>query len=254
MKKTTLVILLTLVLVSIGAVSQSAQTWPNLTKIKIAPNKNCSIDGAATPGTEKAKSNRLKNRFRKPSGSFESLTLDDLLALNQGRAATVNGKRRIVDFPTSGHPDNRRAVTIEGFVRKIFVAGCSKPTATRKGGESCNCNSSDKDICDAHIDILPDEDSDDTGGRNVYVAEITRRSRMLAAKGLLSSNVGNDWSVAALKSKIEGKRVRFSGYLFFDTDHTDQAFQSDPQNNIGRNNFRQTAWEVHPVMGIRVLN
>lgn len=253
MKKTILLILLTFALVSIVTVSPSAQApWPDLTTIDIGGGKTCSIDGGGTG--EKAKSNNLKNRFRLPSGSFTTITFDGLLALNQGRAATVGGKRKIVDFPKSGDPSNRRAVTFEGFVRKVFTAGCAKPSPGRKGGESCNCNSFDPDICDIHIDVLPDKDSVTTGGRNVYVVEITRRSRILASQGLLSSNVGNDWTADTLKPLLEGKRVRFSGFLFFDTDHFDQAFQSDPTNKIGRSNFRQTAWEVHPVMGIKVLN
>jgi len=232
--------------------------WPNLTKIKLGNGKTCSIDGAGTG--EKAKLNNLKNRFRLPTGNFETITFDDLLALDQGHKETVGAKTKIVDFPESGDPNNKRAVVLEGYVEKVFTAGCSKPTKPkngkpgRKGGESCNCNSSDPGICDVHINVLPDENSDNSDGRNTYVVEITLRSRILAKQGLLDSNVGNNWSAVVLKDKLERHRVQFSGFLFFDTDHFDQAFQTDPTNKVGRSNFRQTVWEVHPVLGIRVMD
>ena len=77
--------------------------WPDLTTISVG-NKMCSIDGAAQPGSEKAKLNDLKNRFRLPSGSFSPITFDELLALNQGH---IQGNQ-IVGFPGSSDSGNKR--------------------------------------------------------------------------------------------------------------------------------------------------
>jgi hypothetical protein len=236
--------------------------WPDLTWIKVGSNKSCGIDGAAEAQSEKAKLNNLKNRFELPSGDFEPITFEGLLALKQGEPN--DDETEIVDFPNSTDEDNEKAVSIEGYVDSVSVGGCSS-------GESCNCKTQIPQYCDTHINVLPDKHTNKNGGRNVYVVEVTRRIRILASKGLLSSNIGNDWSTEPLRQKLERHRVRFSGYLYFDTDHSQEAWVNDPENKIGfkkrngrflrdrrgrkvGNNWRQTAWEIHPVMAIRRLD
>ncbi|MEO8433888.1 MAG: hypothetical protein ABI596_03265 [Pyrinomonadaceae bacterium] len=226
--------------------------WPDLSTLNNFKNPSgnkCGINGAGV-SAEKKSLNRLKNRFRLPEGAFETITFTDLLALDQGEVDTQLND--IVNFPGSGDPNNQRAVTVEGFVASVFTGGCAKHG--NKGGESCNCNTTAKALCDAHINVVPQQGMSSVGGRNTYVVEVTERVRRLAAQGLLSSNIGKDWSVFRLQQKLSGHRVRFSGFLFFDTDHANQAWVNDPTNKVGSSNFRQTAWEIHPVMAIRVLD
>lgn len=134
-------------------------------------------------------------------------------------------------------------------MQDVFAAGCRRYSAT-SGGESCNCNTTTRSQCDAHINVVVDPFNNAGNGRGVVVVEVTERSRRLAAQGLLTSNIGNDWSTQTLRARLLGRWVRFSGWLFFDADHYDQAWVVDENNTIGRSNFRETAWEIHPVMGI----
>jgi len=225
-------------------VGMAQPAWPDLTTIRVGVNKTCTVDGAAVPGSEKARLNRLKNRFRLPEGTATSITLNQLLTLNQGH---IQGQH-IIDFPDSSDPDNQRAVSFIGYVLKVSTGGCSE-------GESCNCKTQETRYCDTHIDVIPTKNTNHADGRNLYVVEITQRMRILAKQGLVSSNIGsNTWSTSVLKSKLEGRRVRFSGFLYFDTDHATEAWVSDPEDIIGGDNWRQTAWEIHPVMRIQVLN
>jgi hypothetical protein len=241
MRRFILSTLATLLFILAGTAQPS---WPDLTTIKVGVNKTCTVDGAAAPGSEKARLNRLKNRFRLPNGTATPITLNQLLTLNQGH---IQGQQ-IIGFPDSSDANNQRAVTLEGYVLRVSTGGCS-------AGESCNCKTQETPFCDTHIDVIPAKNTNHTDGRNVYVVEITQRIRILAKQGLVTSNLGsNTWSTGVLKSKLEGHRVRFSGFLYFDTDHATEAWVSDPADIIGGDNWRQTAWEVHPVMRIQVLN
>lgn len=243
MKRKLLTSLFIFILVLVGTALAQPQ-WPDLTTIKVGVNKTCTVDGSATPGTEKARLNRLKNRFRFPTSNATPITLNQLLALNQGHIQN----EQIVGFPGSGHPDNQRAVTFEGYVIKVSTGGCS-------AGESCNCKTQETPFCDTHIDVIPTKNTPHPNGHNVYVVEVTQRMRLLAKQGLITSNLGsNTWSTDVLRSRLLNRRVRFSGYLYFDTDHATEAWVSDPDDVVGGDNWRQTAWEVHPVMRIQILN
>jgi hypothetical protein len=239
--------ILSILAVSIFVLVGFAQApWPNLNTITVGDNQTCTIDGSANPATnpEKARLNRLKNRYRLPTGNAQTITFNQLLALNQGHIQGNN----MVGFPNSSDPNNQRAVVLEGYVNKVATGGCSS-------GESCNCKTRDHRYCDTHIDVFPNQNSVNEDGRNMFVVEITARIRLLATQGLLTSNMNtNEWTTEKLRDRLLHRRVRFSGFLYFDTDHATEAWVSDPNDVIGGDNWRQTAWEVHPVMRIQVLN
>ena len=94
-----------------------------------------------------------------------------------------------------------------------------------EGQESCNCYSHEKKEHDEHIYLC--SDPDDQNLANTVVCEITRK----ASPELRAMNM----------HELIGKMVAVEGYAFIDPDHTNAK-------------WRKTAFEVHPVVDIKVLN
>jgi hypothetical protein len=230
-------LVLILILVSLAVTSAGAQpAWPNLDVLDAYPNATgdtCPLSGTADPQTEKGKVNALKNRYTLPANGFEPMLLSQLFALPSGTASTP---------PPSTDPNHNRAVTVVGYVREV------KPGGTR--GESCNCKATRRDLVDTHIEIVLDPNRHDETGRGMVVVETTERVRRLARDGLLTSNLGNDWSHQALRDRLLGRWVKLSGWLFYDVSHHTESWRVDPQNRVANNNWRETGWEIHPVIAI----
>jgi hypothetical protein len=85
----------------------------------------------------------------------------------------------------------------------------------------------------------------------MMVVEGQERIRRVAAKGLLSSNIGNDWGTSMLRAKLLGRWVKVSGWLFYDADHHLESWWVDKHNTRDGNNWRATGWEIHPVMALK---
>ncbi len=209
--------------------------WPNLTTIETYPNpfgETCTIDGTTQrggmPTANRTNENELKNRFYPPS-SYQPYTVYQMLRLPNDQDNSLE----------------QTGIALTGFVKGV------KPGGTN--GESCNCEASGKGEVDAHIEVITDPKEDNAEGQGMIVVEVTERSRRLAALGLLPTTIGNDWTTEQLKRQITGKWVRFSGWLLYDTDHVKESWNVDPEDGLGRRNWRGTPWEVHPVMGIEVL-
>jgi hypothetical protein len=240
--------------------SPSPMSWPDLDKLKNPDGTTCGLSGAPKGSAERGAQNRLRNRYHLPDHGFEPLTLEDLLKLLQGE---IDDRNRLINYPLSSDRNHERAVAIVGYVTDVLVLGCGAadtkgdiitevPLPKRKGVESANCFVNDPGLCTAQIFITSDPNLPLEGGRNLFVVTVTRRSRFLAKRELLISNIGNDWSTQVLREKIWKHWVRFSGWLFFNQNYRDRGWAIDPSDKIGKPNDRQSAWGLHPVMGIEV--
>jgi hypothetical protein len=173
----------------------------------------CLSDVLLLPG--KRELNRLKNRTALPSlnDMDPAVTLEAMSAPGHDRARW----------------SHHRAGTIEGIVVRVHDAG----------RESANCFSGTR--VDAHIELAQQLDA---APAQRVIVEVTPPIRDWA------SGLGRDWSTATLQRELTGRRVRIQGWLMFDDEHDREAENTNP----GRpQNWRATAWELHPVTAIQVL-
>lgn len=180
----------------------------------------CGIHGKATKSSPVYALNALKNRYKVPADSdYDStITLDRLL-----NSADPNA------FSTDS------AVMIQGYVYNVKVGGI----------ESCNCKTKSVVFRDTHIELTPS--ADDTDAAHKVIVEVSPRLRAMMKRK------GENWSTAALKKALIGHTVKVGGWLLYDAEHETEAFANDPQDQVGRKNWRGTCWEVHPITSLTVL-
>lgn len=156
--------------------------------------------------------NALKNRQTLPAAADfdERVTLEAMLAPGDDRARW----------------HDTRAGAIEGYVVRVLDAGA----------ESANCFSNAR--LDTHIEVARRADAAPT---ERVIVEVTPPMRDWAASR------GLDWTTPTLRSLLTGRRVRIEGWLLFDHEHDGESENSRPGH---RDNWRATAWEIHPVTAI----
>jgi hypothetical protein len=59
-----------------------------------------------------------------------------------------------------------------------------------------------------------------------------------------------NWSEETLQAQLVGHWVEFEGWLYFDAGHAEESENISPHNP---ENWRATAWEIHPVTKITVI-
>ena len=158
---------------------------------------------------------RLKNRTALPQAAdFDPrVTLDALLQRGDDR-----------DRWSTDH-----AARVQGLVVDVAYAGA----------EATNCwNPCRRDI---HILIANRKDAPKS---EQVVVEVTPNLRDWAA------GQGIDWSEQTLQAQLVGHWCEFEGWLYFDIGHDEESENVAPGN---AENWRGTAWEIHPVTRIRVV-
>ena len=211
-----------------AAADTPVKKWPDLSVLTHYPNPGgttCGMDGKPGLSTAARTNNRLKNRFQL-GDKAEELSFAQMISLKPRDSS-----------------QNNRYVSVVGYVQDV------KPGYSKNQGN--NCDASQRRETDTHIELLLSPNEHDHHG--VVILATTERIRRLAQQGLLLSNIGNDWSEKNLRKNLFGKWVRFTGWLYYDREHEQESWVVDPEDKVGRKNWRQTAWELHPVMGIEVL-
>ena len=122
--------------------------------------------------------------------------------------------------------DFNKAVEITAFVAHVKEG---------EPGETCNCGRDD--LHDVHIEVVGKE-SDKDNKKKFVIFEISPR---------FEDRLGD---TDAVKQEIEGKWVKFTGYLAYDYWHRANSSNRKKKGKI----WRATAWEIHPVTSFKVVD
>ena len=190
--------------------------------------RNCKACGSATSNKGR-RLNLLKNR--------------DATA-TQPHKVTIAEIRKPAN--NSGHFNPSQQVWLVGFVASLD-----------KGGFKETCNCSREDLRDIHINVVadPSERNDKT---KYVVVEITPRWQ----NKFHLNDSDYDAMLASVKSDIEGKWVRFEGWMMSDSYHVSESKNTAAQGTpVCQDNgsdpspcvWRATTWEVHPVTAYKVV-
>ena len=160
----------------------------------------------------------MKNRFTAPQPSeiVTSITLQAILEAGDDETRWKDSD----------------GATITGYVFDVKAGSV----------ESVNCGATTVEFKDSHIEVTLS--STDTAETRRFILEVTPRWRALVAES------GEDWSNRGLTNALEGRCAELTGWMFWDQHHRGDAENTDPGAG---NNWRATAWEIHPVTALRAV-
>ena len=173
------------------------------------------------------------------------------LNVNKNRGTAVTSPKKITVEAMRDPANNTgkftptKQVSVTGFVAGVDPGGMP---------ETCNCKR--PDLRDVHINIVAN--ASEVGDQSKYVVvEFTPRWE----KKFHFNDSNYDVMLAAVKAQIEGKFVKFDGWMLYDFIHANASQSTSPNQpacpNDGQQhpncNWRATPWEVHPVTAFTVV-
>lgn len=102
------------------------------------------------------------------------------------------------------------------------------------GSETRNCHSKNQADMDIHVELVLDLNSAGKTGR--MIVEVNRYTQAQYPE-MSYKNI----------HKLIGKYVQVDGWMFFDEEHKQNAYNTNPK---GTTIWRATCWEIHPLMNI----
>ncbi len=196
----------------------------------------CTMNGGGTRPDDIATS-QLKNRYSTPHE-------DDFLPGSYGTGpnggSAVDSWKTLLALPvwTKGNKTADLSADQKGFRLRGYI------TDVEEGGvEVCNCHQKEPEHRDVHIYISAAKSDPKYAGKpySVIVEVTPRIRRLLHHEG--------DWDYKSLQSLL-GKQVDIEGWLFYDGEHWPNAVKESGTSNL----WRQTCWEIHPVVNIQAVN
>ncbi|SRR5258707_1267871 len=173
------------------------------------------------------------------------------LNVNKNRGNAVTSPQKITVEAIRDPANNtgkftpNKQVSVTGFVAGVDPGGMP---------ETCNCKRTD--LRDVHINIVAN--ASEVGDQSKYVVvEFTPRWE----KTFHFDDSNYDAMLAAVKAQIQGKFVKFDGWMLYDFIHANASHSTSPTQPACPNdgqihpncNWRATPWEVHPVTAYTIV-
>jgi hypothetical protein len=218
---------------------------------------DCANQSEGTAQSQDARErNRLKNRWPVNLSLFTVEQLDTTGFLRKVREydSRLESKRR--GELTAAQKDEldsyeNQIVSLTGW---LVLAYAGPP-------ETTNCASAT--FHDWHLEIFenPSDHAPQVGDSTPIICEVTPRTEQrIYRDGARIQSLAEFFRLQDVSYKATGHKackVRVTGYLMWDDDHNGSADVGSAVQYFSKNGFhhpwRSTAWEVHPIMKIEVL-